>query len=187
MDEATRLVVASLYGVTDDRKSHYLLKQETFQSGLLSKKSKSKFARKIQIMSALWCIKFVLLPTELFMSSNSSKGCSSTSEASAISWVALEWKPLAMTVMFDGYHKHHKRLLWLIESPFKSVSVACFYLLPREKKARDREITRLSILLLESLLFCPPTHSSRRNYNSRNFFLFRKSELLWRIENDKSE
>ena len=35
MDEATRLV-ASLYGVTDDRKSHYLVKQETFQSGLLS-------------------------------------------------------------------------------------------------------------------------------------------------------
>ena len=34
-----------------------------------------------------------------------------------------------MTVMFDGYHKHHKRLLWLIESPFKSVSVACLYLL----------------------------------------------------------
>ena len=40
-----------------------------------------------------------------------------------------QWKPLAMTVMFDGYHKHHKRLLWLIESPFKSVSVACLYLL----------------------------------------------------------
>ena len=187
MDEATRLVVASLYGVTDDRKSHYLLKQETFQSGLLSKKSKSKFPLGIisnEIMSALWCIKFVLLPTELFMSSNSSKGCSSTSEASAISWVALEWKPLAMTVMFDGYHKHHKRLLWLIESPFKSVSVACFYLLPRGKKTR--EITRLSILLRKPFVL-PPTHSSRRNYNSRNFFLFRKSELLWRIENDKSE
>ena len=56
MDEATRLVVASLYGVTDDRKSHYLLKQETFQSGLLSKKSKSKFPLGIisnEIMSAL--------------------------------------------------------------------------------------------------------------------------------------
>ena len=100
-------------GVTDDRKSHYYVVT-----------ARNISIRGISLDFSKWG-SFTALFYAGFFSPIHQKASFEGS---------LEWKPLAMTVMFDGYHPHHKRLLWLIESPFKSVSVACFYLLPRLQK-----------------------------------------------------